>query len=104
MNSHRCAMNPGLTCIAVCFCVLSPLRCSAQEKGEEWGQAVNGLQMSVHPAHGSREPSATFQFRVEIRNVGERDLMLLLGEMLANGQKQYPEAVRVILTNPQGNT
>jgi hypothetical protein len=27
--------------------------------------------------------------------------MLLLGEMLANGQKQYPEAVRVILTNPQ---
>src|SRR5208282_3765702 len=72
------------------------------QKGEEWGGVENGLQMSVSPAHESRESSAAFQFRVEIRNVGEKDLLLLLGEMLANGKKQSPSAVRVLLTNPQG--
>jgi hypothetical protein len=58
--------------------------------------------MSVYPEHDSRGSPIPFHFRVEIRNVGEIDLLLLLGGMVANGRKQYPEAVKILLTDPQG--
>ena len=41
-------------------------------------------------------------FRVEIRNPGDQDLVLNLGIELANGAKQYPDAVSYTLTTPDG--
>jgi len=39
---------------------------------------------------------------VELENVGEDDLILNLGSTLANGRKQYPTEIVLILTNSQG--
>ncbi|HZS27757.1 MAG TPA: hypothetical protein VFB76_11045 [Candidatus Angelobacter sp.] len=39
------------------------------------------------------------KFRVELRNTGENDLILNLGIMLANGRKQYPNAIVLVLTD-----
>jgi hypothetical protein len=80
---------------------MSPLLSLAGLGEEEWGKAENGLQMCIYPEHKSPDLAA-YQFRVEIRNVGVRDLLLLLGEMLANGKTQRPDAVRILLSNPQG--
>jgi len=102
MNSPRCATNLLPMNIAACFCISSSLLGLAGQGEGEWGKAVNGLQMSIYPERKSRDSVAAYQFRVEIRNVGEKDLLLLLGQMLANGKTQRPYAVRVLLSNPRG--
>jgi hypothetical protein len=42
------------------------------------------------------------KFRVELQNAGEDDLILNLGLTLANGRKQYPKDIILILTDSQG--
>jgi hypothetical protein len=44
------------------------------------------------------------KFTVELRNAGENDLIFNLGMMLANGKKQYPNAVALTLTDAQGKS
>jgi hypothetical protein len=69
-----------------------------------WGEVVGGLQMSIYPDQASRADSKLPKFRVELRNVGESDLILNLGIMLANGKKQYPNAIVLTLTDAQGKS
>jgi hypothetical protein len=69
-----------------------------------WGEVVGGLQMSIYPDQASRADSKPPKFRVELRNVGESDLILNLGMMLANGKKQYPNAVVLTLIDAQGKS
>lgn len=42
------------------------------------------------------------KFRVELQNAGEDDLVLNLGLTLANGRRQYPKDIILILTDSQG--
>jgi hypothetical protein len=42
------------------------------------------------------------KFRVELQNAGEDDLILNLGLTLANGRKQYPKDIILIITDSQG--
>jgi hypothetical protein len=67
-----------------------------------WGEAVDSLQMSIYPDAASRVKSKPPKFRVELRNTGENDLILNLGIMLANGKRQYPNAVVLSLTDDTG--
>jgi len=43
-------------------------------------------------------------FRVTIKNVGDKDAMLNLGIMLANGRVLLPDAIRLILIEPDGKS
>ena len=104
MHPHQRATKVLLLCLALIFLVVSQPRCLFGQRGQEWGKPVNGLQLSLFPAHGSPASSRGFQFRVEIRNVGSNDLLLKLGGMLANGQRQYPNALSLLITNPTGET
>jgi hypothetical protein len=66
--------------------------------------ALQGLQLSI-----ARDPARPLigqppKFRVELRNGGKDDLILNLGIMLANGRKQYPRAIALILTDPEGKS
>jgi hypothetical protein len=67
-----------------------------------WGELVGGLQMSIYPDQALRADSKPPKFRVELRNAGESDLILNLGVMLANGKKQYPNAIILTLIDAQG--
>lgn len=62
-----------------------------------WGRAVDGLQMRIYPAESGQSKVA--KFRVELRNVGEKDLLLNLGIMTRNGGQQYPTAISLILVD-----
>jgi len=66
-----------------------------------WGEAVNGLQMSIALDPAKSAPSKTPKFIVALRNAGESDLILNLGFMLGNGKSQYPIAVVLMLTDAQ---
>ena len=60
------------------------------------GTAVDGLQMCLAPAGPN--------LQLALRNVGDHDLTLNLGMMLANGKVQLPERVAMKFTDALGNT
>ena len=56
------------------------------------GEAVSGLEMTIHLNQAELVLLKTPKFTVELRNAGESHLVLNVGLMPANGQKQYPNA------------
>jgi hypothetical protein len=68
------------------------------------GEAVSGLRMTINLDRVVGVRSKTPDFRIELRNVGENDLVLNLGVMLANGKRQFPNAVILTLTDAQGKS
>ncbi len=68
------------------------------------GEAVSGLQMTIYVDQAEGAPSKAPKFRVELRNAGQNDLVVNLGMMLANGKRQYPNAVALTLTDAQGKS
>ncbi len=69
-----------------------------------WGDTVSGLQLAIYREPAECAQSKVPNFRVELRDAGASDLILNLGSMLANGRKQYPDAVVLILTDSQGKS
>ena len=68
-------------------------------KPKVWGRPVDGLQMRIYQAEDGQ--SKVPKFRVELRNAGEKDLVLNLGIMNRNGSEQYPTAVSLFLEDAQ---
>jgi hypothetical protein len=72
---------------------------------EQWGLTTQGLQMSISATVKER---GNPEFQVAIRNVGEQDVTLNLGMMLANGKplkggkSLFPTNIRLNLTDPKG--
>jgi hypothetical protein len=62
-----------------------------------WGAASVGVEMSL-----TFSASDNSEFELAFRNIGERDVMLNLGSMLANGKVQLPDRVTIDLTDAQG--
>ncbi len=67
---------------------------------EQWGLATQGLQMSISTT--GKDKVGNPEFQVAFRNVGEQDVALNLGIMLANGKVQLPDNVRLSLTDVNG--
>ncbi len=70
--------------------------------GPQWGVPVEGLQMSVAAEGAGR--TGTTELLFTIRNVGEKDIILNLGIMLANGKVQLPNRISLGLTDAGGRT
>lgn len=60
------------------------------------------LSMTVRPDTIEVAPSGVPKFRVELRNVGNDNLILNLGITLANGRQQYPKDIVLLVTDSQG--
>jgi len=86
------------------FLSLGASSAAQQPRAPEWGVPVNGIQMAIHLDRTRGAQSRTPKFTVELRNAGERDIVLNLGSMLANGKSQYPSAVVLTLTDSQGKS
>ena len=68
---------------------------NAQEK-------VTGLKMSIRAS--APESTDSLRLHVTFENVSDKDTVLNLGMMLANGKVHLPDAVRLILTDPSGQS
>ena len=66
------------------------------------GAAVDGLQMSISIADSPKADNPKLE--LIIRNAGEKDLVLNLGMMLANGKVQLPNKISFNLTDESGKT
>jgi hypothetical protein len=65
----------------------------------QWGQPSDGVQMSLSSTdvNGSN-------LQVAFRNVGDHDVTLNLGSMMANGKVQIPDDVHIKFTDAQGRS
>jgi hypothetical protein len=65
----------------------------------QWGHPSEGVQISLSStdANGSN-------LQVAFRNVGDHDVTLNLGSMIANGKVQLPDDVHINLTDAQGRS
>ena len=63
---------------------------------DDCGAAADGLQMCLAPAGHN--------LQLTLRNVGDHDLTLNLGMMLANGRVQLPNRLAIKFTDVHGNT
>ncbi len=70
--------------------------------GPQSGQVNRELKMNVHLDAAAVGESKVPKFRVELQNAGEDDLILNLGITLANGRKQDPKDIVLLLTDSPG--
>lgn len=88
-------------CVLLFFVALSSTPSSGQSLDRlQWGAAVGGLQMSVSAAESHRADVPELQFF--FRNVGEEDVVLNLGTMLANGKVQAPDRIILNIIDANG--
>lgn len=88
--------------LAATLLFLGGLSAAQEPKADDWGKAAHGLQMRIYVDQGATGQSKVPRFKVELRNVGEKDLLLNLGAMSRTGGQQYVTAVSLILVDPQG--
>jgi len=81
--------------------LLGGLSVAQEPKGKDWGNPADGLQMRIYLDQAATGQSKVPRFKVELRNVGEKDLLLNLGIMSRTGEQQYPTAVSLILVDSQ---
>lgn len=84
--------------VAICFLFLLSSASASRGTTEtlQWGQPVGGVQMSL--------TSTDSNLQVALRNIGDRDVTLNLGAMMANGKVQLPNNISLNFTDAQGKT
>lgn len=65
----------------------------------QWGQPSDGVQISL-----SLTEANSSNLQVAFRNVGDHDVTLNLGSMMANGKVQLPNDVNINFTDAQGRS
>jgi len=65
-------------------------------------QPSRELEVTMHLDATGHIQSDLPKFRMELQNVGKRDLVLKLGITLSNRSKQYPDALVLMIIDPQG--
>src|SRR5262249_35642552 len=68
------------------------------------GVPVDGLKLSLTLLASGRKTPEQPEFRVGFENVGDHDIAVNLGRMLANGRFQLPYGVSLLLTEGEGKT
>ena len=82
---------------SVCLTVSSAGRSSRTADEMQWGKPSDGVQISL----SSTDPNG---LQVAFRNVGDHDVTLNLGSMMANGKVQLPDEVHIDFTDAQGRS
>jgi hypothetical protein len=80
--------------------LVTALAAGAQASAE----VVNGLQMTIRLDKGASARPAVPNFRIDLHNAGVSDVVLNLGVMLANGKRQYANALVLTITDSLGKS
>src|SRR5215831_7120706 len=97
-------INRFVLVVAITFTVVE--RASPQSSvpaTRAWGPSTDGLRIAIS-ATPTTPPSTSPEFLISIQNISKADFVVNLGSMLGNGKVMFPEAVRLVLTDPAGDT
>jgi hypothetical protein len=101
MRARKTAALSGICAWLLIGLFVPPASSRAQSsENPAWGAPVDGLRMSISAADSLRRDSPEFQ--IAFQNAGEKDLILRLGYMLANGRVQLPDSISLTLTDADG--
>ncbi|HWF40237.1 MAG TPA: hypothetical protein VG322_17060 [Candidatus Acidoferrales bacterium] len=75
---------------------------ASQPASPSWGDAVNGLQMSISQDQTAQGPNAAMHFIVSFHNTGKEDEVLVTGGAVCGVQRDASAEVRLNLVDPQG--
>jgi len=80
------------------------LELSAQAAaGPKWGPVTGGLSIGVSIGFAEGQSNRA-PLEISLKNNFEKDFVVNLGTMLANGKVMFPEAVRLIVVDPMGTS
>jgi hypothetical protein len=79
-----------------------PSPADAPPIGYAWGQPEKGLRIGVAKITAATYSPSPFDLLIAIENVSKDDVVLNLGLLIANGKQQYPNALSLFLTDPDG--
>jgi hypothetical protein len=71
---------------------------------QSWGEAVGGLRVGIAPVSPGGWPSRGAEITIALQNVGDKDFVLNLGRMMANGKVMFQEAIQLTLTDEKNQT
>lgn len=71
---------------------------------DAWGKAVRGLQIAVRPAKKQFAPGESPVVYIILRNTGDEDLKLSLGQIWPGGGRQFGRQFQLLLTDASGKT
>jgi hypothetical protein len=97
-------MKPLWWCCALAFVVALTSVGRSQSLPKPWGTTNEGLRMTMSSGLSEEKGLWKQQFYIMVENVGDRDVVLNLGRMLANGKVMWPTAVSLSLTDGGGRT
>ena len=95
-------LNLALSLLAaICFSNSSvSVNASSKTAGQlTWGPANDGVQLSLSLV----DPKIS-ELEVALRNVSDRDVMVNLGAVMANGKVHLPNNISIKVTDAKGNT
>jgi hypothetical protein len=96
-------VHKNLLVVLVASLLLRPVVSAAlNPRGQASDEPVGGLQIAVFPEPDESGHGKVPKFRVELRNVGEDDMILDLGGM--NGKKQDPKNIALTLFDARGRS
>jgi hypothetical protein len=99
MKSHKTTI---LLLSLTIFCAANALADEETQKPRPPEAQVAELKMSLSVVLGEGDDEATV-FNVTFQNTGEKDVILNLGMMLANGKALLPDAINLRLTDADGS-
>jgi hypothetical protein len=91
-----------LVVLATSLLLLPAISAALNPRGQASDEPVGGLQIAVFLDPDESEHGKVPKFRVELRNVGEDDMILDLGGM--NGKKQDPKNIALTLFDTRGRS
>ena len=95
--------HKNLLVVLVASLLLLPgLSAALNPRGQASDDPVGGLQIAVFPDPDENAHGKVPKFRVELRNVGDDDMILDLGNIL--GKKQNPANIVLTLFDPRGRS
>ena len=100
-------MKPADAVFAIALVVAAVSSISSQSTvpiPQASGAMVNGLRIGISTVGSGKLPSVGAEFWVALENTGDSDFVVNLGSMLGNGKVMFPDAIRLILTDPAGRT
>jgi hypothetical protein len=102
--ASRCALLVALSLASICSSINSTAVAQNPTLAISPDTASSGPKLVVERDDLLKAKDGLPGFRITLLNPGRKDLVLNIGMLLANGNKQYASAIELLLTDPRGKT
>lgn len=104
MNNPMKTIQRVLLLFLAFLMVICTLQAQINRKTKAWGTPVNGLQMSLSLGRATVPPLPIPAITLSLRNVGSRQLSVVIGASCGRAEVDNPKSVILTLTDSSGSS